>query len=145
LRIQGATGPVKNLDQTPSWRKFMSEFDKAKKIANETIAKGTAATEQMAQSFEQSGTAAVEKVREYNLKIIDMARVNAEAAFELAHQLATAKTPSEFMELCASHARKQFEIFSEQTKDLTSLGQKMAGESVEPIARSVSQAFKKAS
>jgi hypothetical protein len=36
-------------------------------------------------------------------------------------------------------ARKQFEMFSEQTKDLTALGQKMAGESVEPIARSVSQ------
>jgi phasin len=99
----------------------------------------------MARSFEQSGTAAVEKMREYNLKIIDMARANAEAAFELARQLATAKTPSEFMELWASHARKQFEIFSEQTKDLTSLGQKMAGESVEPIARSVNQAFKKAS
>jgi phasin len=123
----------------------MSELDKGRKIASETIEKGTAATEQMARSFEQSGTAAVEKMREYNLKIIDMARANAEAAFELARQLATAKTPSEFMELWASHARKQFEIFSEQTKDLTSLGQKMAGESVEPIARSVNQAFKKAS
>ena len=123
----------------------MSEFDKGRKIANETMEKGTAAVQQMTQSFEQSGTAAVEKMREYNLKIIDMARANAGAAFELAHQLTTAKTPSEFMELWASHARKQFEIFSEQTKDLTALGQKMAGESVEPIARSVSQTFKKAS
>ena len=107
--------------------------------------KGTAAAQQMTRSFEQSGTAAVEKMREYNLKIIDMARANAEAAFELVHQLTTAKTPSEFIELWASHARKQFEIFSEQTKDLTALGQKMAGESVEPLARSVSQTFKKAS
>lgn len=123
----------------------MTELDKGRKIANETIAKGTAATEQMARSFEQSGTAAVEKMREYNLRIIDMARANAEFAFDLARQFTTAKTPSEFMELWASHARKQFEIFSEQTKDLTSLGQKMAGESVDPIARSVSQAFLKAS
>jgi phasin len=123
----------------------MSEFDKSRKIANETIEKGTAAAEQMARSFEQSGTHAVEKMREYNLKIIDMARANAEAAFELARQLASAKTPSEFIELLTSHARKQFETFSEQTKDLTALGQKMAGESVEPIARDVNQALKKAS
>ena len=123
----------------------MSEFDKSRKITNETIEKGTAAAQQMARSVEQSGTAAVEKMREYNLKIIDMARANAEAAFELARQLATAKTPSDFVELWTSHARKQFEMFSEQTKDLTALGQKMAGESVEPIARSVNQAFKKAS
>jgi hypothetical protein len=44
-----------------------------------------------------------------------------------------------------THARKQFETLSEQTKELTALGQKMAGESAEPIARSVNQAFKKAS
>ena len=119
----------------------MSEFDKSRKIANETIEKG----EQMARSFEQNGTHVVEKLREYNLKMIDMARANAEAAFELARQLASAKTPSEFIELWTSHARKQFETFSEQTKDLTTLGQKMAGESVAPIARNVNQALKKAS
>jgi hypothetical protein len=79
----------------------------------------------MARSVEQSSTAAVEKMREYNLRIIDMACANAEAAFELARQLTTAKTPSEFIELWTSHARKQFEMFSEQTKDLTALGQKM--------------------
>jgi hypothetical protein len=36
-------------------------------------------------------------------------------------------------------------MLSEQIKELTSLGQKMAEESAEPIARSVNQAFKKAS
>jgi phasin len=123
----------------------MSEFDKSRTIANETIEKGTAAAKHMARSVEQSGTQAAEKMREYNLRIIDMARANTEAAFELTRQLATAKTPSEFMALWISHARKQFEMFSEQIHDLTTLGQKMAGESAEPIARSLNQAFKKAS
>lgn len=54
----------------------MSEFDNSRKIANETLEKGTAAAEQMARSFERSGTAAAEKMREYNLKIIDMAHAN---------------------------------------------------------------------
>jgi hypothetical protein len=39
----------------------------------------------------------------------------------------------------------QFETLTEQTKELSALGQKIAGESAEPITRGVNQAFKKAS
>jgi phasin len=87
----------------------------------------------------------VENVRDYNRKMIDMAHANAEAAFELARQLAAAKAPSDIVELWTLHARRQFEMLSEQTKELTALGQKIAGESAEPIARSFYQVFKKAS
>jgi uncharacterized protein YbjT (DUF2867 family) len=48
---------------------------------------------------------------------------------------AIAKAPSDIVELWAMHARKQFEMLSEQTKELTALAQKMAGESAEPITR----------
>jgi hypothetical protein len=81
-------------------------------------------------------------MRGYNLKMIDMAQANTEAVFELARQLATAKAPSDIAELWTAHARKQFEMLSEQTKELTALGQKIAGESAEPIARSVNELVK---
>ena len=116
-------------------RKFI---DKSATLANETLEKGKAAVE-------QSYSAAVENVRDFNVKMIDAARANAEAIFDFAHQMATAKSPSDFAELWTAHARKQFEMLSEQTKELTALGQKMAGESAEPFARSVNQVFKKAS
>ena len=45
----------------------------------------------------------------------------------------------------APQTRKQFEMLSEQTKNLTALGQMMAGESAEPIERNVRQAFDKVS
>jgi phasin family protein len=77
--------------------------------------------------------------------MIDMAQANMEAFFGLARQLATAKTPSEIAELWTAQCREQFEALTEQTKELTALGQKTAAESAEPIARSVNQAFKKAS
>jgi phasin family protein len=83
-------------------------------------------------------------MRGYNLKMIDMAQASTEEVFEFARQLATAKSPSDLMELWTSHARKQYEMLNEQTKELTALGQKIAGESAEPITRSVTQAFKKA-
>ena len=44
-----------------------------------------------------------------------------------------------------AHAEKQFETLTEQTKELSALGQKIVGESAEPITRGVNQAFKKAS
>jgi hypothetical protein len=49
------------------------------------------------------------------------------------------------VELWTAHAQKQFETLTEQTKELTALGQRTAAESAEPMARSVNQAFKKAS
>jgi hypothetical protein len=57
----------------------------------------------------------------------------------------TSTVPSAaIVELWTTHARKQFEMLSEQTKELIALGQKMA-EDAEPITRSINQTFKNAS
>ena len=87
----------------------------------------------------------VEKMRDYNLKMIDMAEANTIGVFEFARQLSTAKSSSDLVELWTAHTRKQIAVLNEQIKELAALGQKMAGESAAPITRSVSQAFKKAS
>jgi phasin len=123
-------------------RKFA---DKSAAVANETLEKGKAAVEQSARAVEQSYSVTAENIPAFNVKMIDVTRANAEACFDFARQLAAAKTPADIMELWTTHARKQFEMLSDQTKELTALGQKMAGESAELIARSVNQAFKKAS
>jgi len=107
-------------------------------MANETFEKGKAA-------MEQSCSATVENIRDFNVKMIDAARANADAVFEFAHQIATAKSPTDFVELWTAHAKKQFAMLSEQTKEMTALGQKIASESAEPMTRSVNQVLKKAS
>ena len=116
-------------------RKFA---DKSAAMANETFEKGKAA-------MEQSCSATVENIRDFNVKMIDAARANADAVFEFAHQIATAKSPTDFVELWTAHAKKQFAMLSEQTKEMTALGQKIASESAEPMTRSVNQVLKKAS
>jgi hypothetical protein len=76
--------------------------------------------------------------------MIDMAQAKTEAVFEFARNLATAKAPSDLVELWTAHAqkpKKQFEMLSQRIKELTALGQKFAGESAEPVARGVNQAF----
>ena len=123
-------------------RKFT---DKSAAIANETPQKGKAAVEQSAQAIEQSYSVTLEKMRDYNRKMIDMAQANTATVFDFARQLSTAKSSSDLVELWTTHTRKQIAVLNEQIKELTALGQKMAGESAEPVTRSVGQAFKKAS
>ena len=91
-------------------------------------------------NYDQGISVGFESIREFNVKMIDMAHANIESFFGLARQLATAKAPSDIAELWTAHCRKQFETLTEQTKELTSLGQKTVAESAEPIARSVNQA-----
>lgn len=123
----------------------MSQYDQTKKTVAETVEKGKAVAEQSARSVEQSYSAAIDNVREYNRRMIDIVQANSEAAFEFARQLAAAKTPSDIMELWTLHAQKHFEMLSEQTKELAAIGQKMASDSAQPIARGFGQALKKAS
>jgi phasin len=122
-----------------------SEHDQNKKAADNGAAIGGEAFEKGKAAVEQSYSVAVENARAFNVKMIDMARANAEAVFDFAHKIASAKAPNDIVELWTAHAHKQYETLTEQTKELTALGQKMAGESAVPLQHGVNQAFKKAS
>ena len=51
------------------------------------------------------------------------------------------KSPSEFLELWAAHARKQFETLTRQAQHLA---QKVTTDAVEPLQAGVKSAFSKA-
>jgi hypothetical protein len=102
-------------------------------------------SEETVRAVEQSYSATADNMRDSIIKMINMAQANSEAVFEFARQLASARAASDLTEVWTTQARKQFEMLGEQTRQLTALGQKMAAESAEPIARNVKQAFDKAS
>lgn len=60
-----------------------------------------------------------DEMQDRQLEMIDIARTNAELAFDFARELASAKTPSELMQLCMTHAQKQFTAVSEPTAEVT--------------------------
>lgn len=101
--------------------------------------------EKSTRAAEQSYSAAAQNICDYNLRMIEMAQANADAAFELARDLATAKAPSDLAAVWTAYSGRQFQMLTEQTKELAALGQKMAGESAEPIARTAKQVFDRAS
>ena len=129
-------------------RALMNEYeqsrrfaDKSTKAARETIERGVSATEEATKGAEQSFSSSLASMRELNIKLIDMVHANADAVFDLAHEVASAQAPSDLAAIWSAHA-KQFEIMTKQARELTELGQKLAARSTEPLTRSVNEAFK---
>jgi phasin len=77
--------------------------------------------------------------KQYSAKLMDMIKASTSANLDFAQELVGVKSPSEAMELWTAHARKQFETFTAQTKELAELAQKVATDTAEPIKASVSK------
>jgi phasin len=90
---------------------------------------------------EQFHAKAGKGAKDLNIHFIATARENMNAAFDFAQQLMAVTSPSEFFELSAAHARKQFEILNEQIKQLSALIQKAATESAQPLQAGAMKAF----
>ena len=101
-------------------------------------------TEEATHLFQRSYTAATKGAADYNLKIFEIARFNTNAAFDYAHELLGVKSLSEFVELSSARARKQFETMTAQTKELTTLAQKVSLATAEPLKTGITGAFNKA-
>jgi phasin len=81
---------------------------------------------------------------EYSAKVMEFMKSNTTAALDFAQELLGVKSPSEAMELWTSHARKQYETFAAQAKELAELGQKVATETAEPIKAGAAKLYKPA-
>ena len=113
--------------------------EKTATTARDTMNKGAAEAEEMAQAVRRSYLAAAEAVGNFNMKLIAMAQGNAIAAFNFAQQVATAKGPSEAVGLCSCYARERFETLTDQSRELAALAQSVVTSTAEPLARSFGQ------
>lgn len=102
-------------------------------MAQDTLHRRKSAAEQTVRKTEKDISASAETVRELSATLIEMAHANIESAFEFAREAATVRTPSDLANLWAKHTRKQLELLSGQTKELTELGQKFAVRSAPSI------------
>src|SRR6476660_6342223 len=105
---------------------FREIAEKSVAQAKDAYEKVKAAAEEATDVLEDTYTTAAKGAADYNLKVIETARANTNAAFDYARELLDVKSFTEVIELASLHARKQFEAFSEQTKELTALAQKVA-------------------
>jgi Phasin protein len=68
----------------------------------------------------------LENVRDLNLRLIDMAQANTQAAFDFAREVAEAKGPSDCVQAWTTNATKQFDMLTKQASELTRLCQGFA-------------------
>ncbi len=122
---------------------FRELAEKSVTQAKDNWEKMKAATEEATDLMEGSYATASKGAADFGLKMIEAARANTNAAFDYATELMTVKSLSEAVELSTTHARKQFDALTTQTKEFTALAQKVATDTTEPIKESVTSAFKK--
>jgi phasin len=128
------------IDMPAAFREFA---EKGAAQAKETYDKFKAAAEESTAVLEDTYANAAKGVTAYNLKLIECARTNTNAAFDFVVQFIAAKSVSEAVELSTAHARKQFELAAAQGKELTALAQKAAYDTTEPLKAGVNSAFSK--
>ena len=123
---------------------FREIAEKGVAQAKETYEKARSAAEEATEVLEGVYATAAKGGASYNLKMLEAARTNANAAFDFATELLTVKSLSEVVELTSAHARKQFEAFTSQSKELTALAQKVVTDTTEPLKSGISKTFKTA-
>jgi len=123
---------------------FREFAEKGISQAKEGYEKIKSATEEATDLMEETYATASKGASDYGSKVIENARANTNAAFDLYGQLLTAKSYAEVVELSTGYLRSQFETVTAQAKDLAALSQKVATETAEPIKESFTSAIKKA-
>jgi phasin len=83
-------------------------------------------------------------ISDYSAKMLGFFQVNTFAVFDLAQQLANVKSFPQAAELWQSHARKQMETLTDQSRELVELSRKVATDAVEPFKDSVAKLFQPA-
>jgi phasin len=96
-----------------------------------------AAVDTMEKSFDAAGQGAVA----LNRKIIDLAQRNLNSGFDLATNLAGARSLAEIMELQAAYWRKQFGALAAQAEEVRALSTKVTADTAEPIKAHVTSSM----
>ena len=123
---------------------FRELAEKSVAQAKENYEKMKTAAEDATEMLEDTYATASKGYSEYGLKLIETARANSNAAFDLVAKLLGAKSASEVVELSSGYMRAQFDTVTAQAKDLADHAQKVATETTAPIKETFTSAFSKA-
>jgi phasin len=122
---------------------FRDMAEKSISQAKDTYDKMKAVAEEATDVLQDTYATTTKGMSDYGLKLIEVARVNTNAAFDFVSELFAVKSCAEALELSTAHAQKQFGTFTAQTKELSTLAQKVATDVTEPMKEGVTKAFNK--
>lgn len=132
---------VPNMEVPAAFREFA---EKGIAQAKENYEKMKSTAEQATDVLEETYSAASKGCTDFGLKVIETARTNSNAAFDLYGELLGAKSYAEVVEKTTAYMRAQFDAMTAQTKELAEHAQKCATETAEPIKEGISSFTNKA-
>jgi hypothetical protein len=124
---------------------FVDLFEKSVAARRTHTKRRRSIVEHSAEAFEEAFSCANRGSAEYRNKLMEIARTNANAAFDLAREVLEAKSLPEMVESTLAHQRKQLDLAAAQMKDLTALTQKVVTEATEPLRNGMTEPFRLAS
>ena len=130
-----------NMEVPPAFREFA---EKGIAQAKEGYEKIKANAEKTTETLEETYSIASKGCSDYGLKLIETARANSNAAFDLMGELMGAKSYSQVLELTTAFMRNRFDALTAQAKELTAQAQKVATESAEPMKETFAKISKAA-
>lgn len=136
-----STNAISGLEVPPAIREIA---EKGLATCRENYAKLKDTAEQVNSALEDTYTTASKGVAQYNSKVLEAVQSNVNSSFDYFNSLLATKTLAEAVELSTGHARKQFETLTAQAKDLSTLAQKVAADSAEPLKTSVEKTIRPA-
>jgi hypothetical protein len=122
-------------------QKASTDIKEATADIKDTWEKSKTAARETTKGMEQSYVSATKGTVDFNLKLLDMAQDNMNAAFDFARQLSRVKSPSEFFQVSTTHARNQLEKLSAQSQELAGLSQKGITETAQSLQTGVAKAL----
>jgi phasin len=128
---------------TPAIFNGMTEQSLAR--AKENYAKLNAASGAFNDVLGQACSTNARGMADYTAKVIEFSGVNTDSALDFIRHLLGTKSPSELLQLSATHGRKNFETTTAQGRELWELARKVATETAEPIKKGFASALQKAS
>jgi len=120
-------------------------FEKSVARAKDAHGKFASIIEHSTEAFDEAFSCANRGSAEYRAKVMEIARANANLAFDLARAMCEAKTVGDLFESAIAHQRRQFDTAAAQMKELSTLAQKVVTETTEPIRNGIAEPFKLAS
>lgn len=123
------------LDVTQAFRAMAENGTAQAKEAFERVSAATAETADLVKN------SVVKSAQNYNKKVIEFAQTNTNVAVEFVQNLSGVKSPLDFIELWTHHSRNQFDLLTEQTKELAAMVQKVTLATVGHLKTGATKAF----
>jgi hypothetical protein len=120
-------------------------FEKSLARAKDAQEKARAIVKHSTEALAETLSCAERGSSEYRSKVIEIARANANLAFDFAREMVEARTVADLFESAMTHQRRQLDAAAAQMKELSALTQKVVSETAEPIRNGMSEPFRMAS